>query len=147
MENSTLITILVAVAPVVSAVLVAVFNNWDKFNSNKKATEQVVKITTETQADVVDMKQQLKNISIAQRTGLQTMILEKCKWINNAIRKGDTNYQEELKQLIILYREYHQCGYNSQGKLYFNDTIAKASEQDNVMVRELMNTYFSEYVP
>ena len=147
MENSTLITILVAVAPVVSAVLVAVFNNWDKFNSNKKATEQVVKITTETQADVADMKQQLKNISIAQRTGLQTMILEKCKWINNAIRKGDTNYQEELKQLIILYREYHQCGYNSQGKLYFNDTIAKASEQDNVMVRELMNTYFSEYVP
>ena len=147
MENSTLLTVLVAVAPVISAVLVAVFNNWDKFNSNKKATEQVVKITTETQADISDMKQQLKKLSIAQRTGLQTMILEKCKWINNAIRKGDRNYQEELKQLIILYREYHLCGYNSQGKLYFNDTIAKASEQDNVMVRELMNTYFSEYVP
>ena len=147
MENSTLLTVLVAVAPVISAVLVAVFNNWDKFNSNKKATEQVVKITTETQADVSDMKQQLKKLSIAQRTGLQTMILEKCKWINNAIRKGDRNYQEELKQLIILYREYHLCGYNSQGKLYFNDTITKASEQDNVMVRELMNTYFSEYEP
>ena len=147
MENSTLLTVLVAVAPVISAVLVAVFNNWDKFNSNKKATEQVVKITTETQADVSDMKQQLKKLSMAQRTGLQTMILEKCKWINNAIRKGDRNYQEELKQLIILYREYHLCGYNSQGKLYFNDTITKASEQDNVMVRELMNTYFSEYEP
>lgn len=146
-ENSTLLTVLIAVAPVISAVLVAVFNNWDKFNSNKKATEQVVKITTETQADISDMKQQLKKLSIAQRTGLQTMILEKCKWINNAIRKGDRNYQEELKQLIILYREYHLCGYNSQGKLYFNDTIAKASEQDNVMVRELMNTYFSEYEP
>ena len=147
MNSTTIIAILAIVAPVISAVLVALLNNWDKINPNKKSMNKVIEITTETKADIADMKQQLKNLSAAQRTGLQTMILEKCKWINNAIRKGDANYQEELKQLIILYREYHLCGYNSQGKLYFNDTLNRASEQDNVAVRELMNTYFAEYVP
>ena len=78
---------------------------------------------------------------------MQTQILEKCKRINHAIDVGDVNYEEDLKQLIILFKDYHLCGYNSQGKLYFNDTIAKASEVDNVMVRELMNTYFAEYEP
>jgi hypothetical protein len=153
-DMNTFLAVLAIVAPIVSAVLVAVLNNWDKINRNKTVIREVRDITTETKetvettkADVEAMKAQLKNLSIAQRTGLQTMILEKCKRINQAINVGDVNYEEELKQLIILYREYHSCGYNSQGKLYFNDTIAKASESNNVMVRELMNTYFAEYEP
>lgn len=144
---STFIAVLAIIGPVVSATLVALLNNWDKINPNKKTVKNVYTIVEGTQADVVSIKAQLKNISIAQRTGLQTQILEKCKRINQAIQKGDVSYEEELKQLIILYREYHLCGYNSQGKLYFNDTIARASEDNNVMVRELMNTYFAEYEP
>ena len=144
---STFIAVLAIIGPIVSATLVALLNNWDKINPNKKTVKNVYTIVEGTQADVVSIKAQLKNISIAQRTGLQTQILEKCKRINQAIQKGDVSYEEELKQLIILYREYHLCGYNSQGKLYFNDTIARASEDNNVMVRELMNTYFAEYEP
>lgn len=144
---NNLLAVLAIVGPIVSAVLVALLNNWDKINPNKKTVKNVYTIVEETQSDVVSIKAQLKNISVAQRTGLQTQILEKCKRINQAIQKGDVSYEEELKQLIILYREYHLCGYNSQGKLYFNDTIARASEKDNVMVRELMNTYFAEYEP
>ena len=158
MDKATVIAILAIVMPVVSAVLVALLNNWDKINPNKKVIrevrdvaldtkDEVKALAVETKSDIEAIKAQLKNLSIAQRTGLQTQILEKCKRINQAISVGDVNYEEELKQLIILYREYHLCGYNSQGKLYFNDTIARASEQDNVMVRELMNTYFAEYEP
>ena len=144
---TTLLALCATVAPVLSAVLVALLNNWDKINPNKKRIKNRETITTDTQTDVTSIKAQLKNISAAQRTGLQTQILEKCKRINHAINTGDVNYEEDLKQLIILFKDYHLCGYNSQGKLYFNDTIAKASEVDNVMVRELMNTYFAEYEP
>lgn len=148
MENTnSIIATLAILAPVVSAVLVAVLNNWDKLNPNKRFMKEVKTVVVDTQSDVTSIKAQLKNISIAQRTGLQTQILEKCRRINNAISAGDDSYAEELKQLIILYREYHLCGYNSQGKLYFNDTIARASEANNVLVRELMNTYFAEYEP
>ena len=88
----------------------------------------------------------MQKMSSAQRTGLQTQILEKCKRIQQAV-DADKDFSEELKQLIILYREYYLCGFNSQGRLYFNDTIDKASRANNVLVRELMNTYFSEYDP
>ena len=160
-QNVGFLAVLAIAAPFVSAIVVALLNNWEKLNPNRKVLKDVLKtvsdtqqtaannhkMAAETQADMVIVKAQLKNLSVAQRTGLQTMILEKCKKINNAIAKGDVSYEEELKQLIILYREYHSCGYNSQGKLYFNDTITKASEHDNVMVRELMNTYFADYEP
>lgn len=132
--------------PVISAVLVAVFNNWEKINPGKRDIKDVKQITTETQADVALLKAQMQKMSSAQRTGLQTQILEKCKRIQQAV-DADKDFSEELKQLIILYREYHLCGFNSQGKLYFNDTIDKASRANNVLVRELMNTYFSEYDP
>lgn len=158
---SNALAILAILAPFVSAIVVALLNNWEKLNPNKRVIRDTQKtvsdiqktvsdiqvVASENQADMIIVKAQLKNLSHAQRTGLQTMILEKCRKINNAIQKGDMNYEEELKQLIILYREYHSCGYNSQGKLYFNDTITRASEDNNVMVRELMNTYFSEYEP
>lgn len=158
---SNALAILAILAPFVSAIVVALLNNWEKLNPNKRVIRDTQKtvsdiqktvsdiqvVASENQADMIIVKAQLKNLSHAQRTGLQTMILEKCRKINNAISKGDVNYEEELKQLIILYREYHSCSYNSQGKLYFNDTIARASEDNNVMVRELMNTYFSEYEP
>lgn len=160
-QNVSFLAVLAIAAPFVSAIVVALLNNWEKLNPNRKVLKDVLKtvsdtqqtaannqkMAAETQADMVIVKAQLKNLSVAQRTGLQTMILEKCKKINNAIAKGDASYEEELKQLIILYREYHSCGYNSQGKLYFNDTIARASEHDNVMVRELMNTNFADYEP
>lgn len=97
--------------------------------------------------EVKTLTKQIHRLSSAQRTGLQTQILEKSRRIQLVIDRGDVDYEEELKQLIILYREYYICGFNCQGKLYFNDTIAKASEDNNTLVRGLMNTYFSEYQP
>lgn len=101
----------------------------------------------ETKEEVKMLTEQMHRLQSTQRTGLQTQILEKSRRIQLAINKDDVDYEEELKQLIILYREYYVCGFNRQGKLYFNDTIAKASEDNNTLVRGLMNTYFSEYEP
>lgn len=146
--------ILIAALPVVSAVLVALLNNWEKLNPGKRHIKDVLNIVQEmekssheTQEEVKTLTKQIHRLSSAQRTGLQTQILEKSRRIQLAIDKGDVDYEEELKQLIILYREYYICGFNCQGKLYFNDTIAKASEDNNTLVRGLMNTYFSEYQP
>ena len=130
-----------------SAVLVAVLNNWDKFNKDKKRMKEMLQAVTETEKKVNSIDSEMHRLQSAQRTGLQTQILEKCRRINIAIDKGDVDYAEELKQLIILYREYNLCGFNSQGKLYFNDTIERASEHNNVLVRDLMNTYFADYEP
>jgi uncharacterized protein YoxC len=146
-KGETILSISAIVGPLISAVLVAVLNNWDKINKNKKYTKEIYQNTTEMQADVTMLKSQMKNLTSAQRTALQTQILEKCKRIQQAIETNNDDFGEELKQLIILYREYHLCGFNSQGKLYFNDTINRASEHNNVLVRDLMNTYFSEYDP
>lgn len=130
-----------------SAVLVAVLNNWDKFNKDKKRMKEMLQAVTETEKKVDSIDSEMHRLQSAQRTGLQTQILEKCRRINIAIDKGYEDYSEELKQLIILYREYHLCGFNSQGKLYFNDTIERASKHNNVLVRDLMNTYFADYEP
>lgn len=146
--------ILIAVLPVVSAVLVAVLNNWEKLNPGKRYIKDVLKSVKETeqsiksaQSEMEQITQQIHKLQSAQRTGLQTQILEKCRRIQLAIEDGEMDYEEELKQLIILYHEYHSCGFNSQGKLYFNDTIEKASEDNNPLVRGLMNTYFADYEP
>lgn len=134
-------------APVVSAVLVAVLNNWEKINPGKRYTKEILKSVTDQSKVVSDLSEQMTRMQSAQRTALQTQILEKCKRINTAIDKGDTDYSEELKQLIILFREYYLCGFNSQGKIYFNDTLARAGEDDPSLAHELMNMYFSEYDP
>ena len=147
-------TTLAIVMPVVSAVLVAILNNWEKINPGKKRTKQTLeavnKLTDnmkEMSDEIQGMKTDFDRMQSAQRTALQTQILEKCRVIQLAVHDGEKDYSEELKQLIILYREYALCGFNSQGKLYFNDTIALVSEHDNVLVRELMNTLFPEYEP
>ena len=145
--NDTLTLILTVGSPALSAILVALFNNWDKINPSKKQTKETLDVVTNLSADMKDVKEDMVRMQSAQRTGLQTQILEKCRRINIAIEKGDVDYEEELKQLIILYKEYHTCGFNSQGRLYFNDTIERASEHNNVLVRELMNTYFADYEP
>lgn len=134
-------------APVVSAVLVAVLNNWEKINPGKRYTKEILKSVTDQSKAVSDLSEQMTRMQSAQRTALQTQILEKCKRINTAIDKGDTDYSEELKQLIILFREYYLCGFNSQGKIYFNDTLARAGEDNPSLAHELMNMYFSEYDP
>lgn len=147
MTGELILGISAIAGPMISAVLVAVLNNWDKINKNKAVIKEMNQRSIETQADVSLMKSQMSKLTSAQRTGLQTQILEKCKRIQNAIDLGRDDYSEELKQLIILYREYYLCGFNSQGKLYFNDTIDKAAQHNNVLVHDLMNTYFSEYDP
>lgn len=134
-------------APFVSAVLVAVLNNWEKINPGKKYTKEILRSVTDQSKELSDLSEQMTRMQSAQRTALQTQILEKCKRINTAIDKGDTDYSEELKQLIILFREYYLCGFNSQGKIYFNDTLARAGEDDPSLAHELMNMYFSEYDP
>ena len=147
-------TILIATLPVVSAVLVAVFNNFDKINPSKRKIKEMHELVNLLKRDIKDhsekfddMSNKVDTISSAQRTSLQTHILANCKSVQDAINHGDIDYEEELKQLIILYREYYLCGYNSQGKLYFNDTIAKAADDNNTLLHELMNTYFPEYNP
>ena len=147
MTTESILAIAAMICPVVSAVLVALLNNWNKINPNKKYTKEIYQRTIETQADVTLLKTQMKNMTSAQRTALQTQILEKCRRIQESFEIDGADFREELKQLIILYREYYLCGFNSQGKLYFNDTIDKASKHDNVLVRDLMNTYFAEYDP
>ena len=147
MNTELILGIAAAASPVVSSVLVAVFNNWEKINPNKKLTKEINQRTVETQADVTMIKAQMSKMTSAQRTSLQTQILEKCKKIQQLIELDRDDFGEELKQLIILCREYYLCGFSSQGRLYFNDTIDKASQHNNVLVRDLMNTYFSEYDP
>lgn len=150
--------IFIAALPVISAVLVALFNNWEKINPSKRKVNEMYKVVselkTELQASIQanntkfsEICKQVDTISSAQRVSLQTRILEYCKTIQDAIDAGETDYSEELKQLIILYKEYYLCGYNSQGRLYFNDTIEKAADDNNTLVYELMTTYFSEYDP
>lgn len=130
-----------------SAVTVALLENWDKINPDKKRIREMLQTVTDTKQEVDNLANEMQRMQSAQRTALQTQILQACKRINIAIDKGDLDYEEDLKQLIILYKEYHLCGFNHQGQLYFNNTIEKASEHNNVIVRELMNTYFSDYEP
>lgn len=146
--------IIIAALPVVSAILVAVFNNWEKINPSKRRVNEMYKLVSELKASIQandkkfdEISKQVDTVSSAQRVSLQTRILEYCKTIQDAIDRGEIEYKEELKQLIILYREYYLCGYNSQGRLYFNDTISKAADDNNTLVHELMTTYFSEYDP
>lgn len=139
--------ILSAILSVLSAVLVAVLNNWDRLNKSKKRVNETYNSVQQLQESVKELTAQMKTVSSAQRTSLQTHILEDCKFIQDAIDAGEVDYEEELKQLIILYREYYLCGYNNQGRLYFNDTITKAAEDNNILVHELMNAYFPEYDP
>lgn len=133
----------------ISSVTVAVLNNWDKINPSKKIIKELQKSSEEFQQSTKQgmdaMSEQIRTISSAQRTSLQTTILKDCKFVHNAIAAGDIDYSEELKQLIILYREYYFCGYNNQGKRYFHDTIELASEHNPTLVHELMNTYFPEF--
>lgn len=124
--------VLIAVLPVISAVLVAVLNNWEKLNPGKRYIKDVLKLVQEMERSSQEAKEEVKTLTeqmhrlqSAQRTGLQTQILEKSRRIQLAIDKDDVDYEEELKQLIILYREYYVCGFNCQGKLYFNDTKQK----------------------
>lgn len=147
-------SIIPAVIGLLSAVIVALLENWDKINPDKRRMKEMLQTVTDTKKEVSDTKKELDKLNAemqrmqsAQRTALQTDILQACKKINIAISKGEVDYSEDLKQLIILYKEYHTCGFNHQGQLYFNDTITKASEDNNVLVRELMNTYFSDYQP
>ncbi len=148
------IAVLAIVGPLVSAVLVALLNNWDKVNKNKKREIEMynkvdyLQTAAQNRDKQIDMlNEKISTISSAQRASLQTHILEDCKVIQSTIEKGETNYSEELKQLIILYREYYLCGYNHQGQLYFNNTIEKAAEDNSIQVHELMNNYFPEYEP
>lgn len=147
MKTELILGIAAIAGPIISSVMVALLNNWDKINKNKAVIKEMNQRSIETQADVSLMKAQMDKLTSAQRTGLQTQILEKCKCIQTAIELDRDDFGEELKQLIILYREYYLCGFNSQGKLYFNDTIDKAAQHNNILVRDLMNTYFSEYDP
>lgn len=135
------------VGPVVSATLVALLNNWDKINPSRKHLKEVLKTINDTQNDVSVIKAQMKNLSSAQKAALQTQILEKCRRIQIVLDAGSNGYEEDLKQLIILYREYRTCGFNCQGKIYFDSTIKKAAECNNLLVHELMNQYFSDYDP
>lgn len=134
-------------APVASSVLVALLSNWDKINPSKKKIQDIYEDSKATKEMVNNLEKEMQPLKEATRTSLQTMILEKCRKIQISIDSGEKDYSEQLKQLIILYKEYWLCKFNHQGQLYFDNTIKRASEDDNILVRELMNTYFPEYAP
>lgn len=147
-------TIIITISPLVSAILVALLNNWDKINPSKRRVNEMHKSICELQQSLEAcntkfqlMCEQMDTVSSAQKISLQTRILEFCKTIQDCIKANNNDYAEELKQLIILYREYYLCGYNSQGRLYFNDTLDMVAKHNNVLAHELMTTYFSEYDP
>lgn len=152
--SEIILTIATITLPVVSSVLTAILNNWEKINPSKRKSKETYEIVQEIKSENAlqhkkfdEMSETVETMASALRTSLQTHILSDCKKIQNAIDIGDVDYEEELKQLIILYREYFLCGYNKQGKLYFNDTINKAADDNNTLVHELMNIYFPEYDP
>ncbi|MCM1363026.1 MAG: hypothetical protein NC235_14185 [Clostridiales bacterium] len=81
--------VLIAVLPVISAVLVAVLNNWEKLNPGKRYIKDVLKLvqemersSQETKEEVKILTEQMHRLQSAQRTGLQTQILEKAGEFN-----------------------------------------------------------------
>lgn len=161
--------ILAIILPVVSAVLVAVFNNWEKINPAKRKINDILDITKETKEtaeqnkkDIVkldkEMRQnvghlnrQVDKIREAQKTELQTQILNKCKAITARREKGHyvehiQDYTEDLKQLIILYKEYYTNGFNHYGQIYFDKTLAEMEQIHPHIASDLMQTLFSDYV-
>lgn len=136
----TFIKILAIVAPTFGAIIIELLKS-------RKLSKETLKVVTAMSEDMPAIKSELKLMKSASRTGLQTQILEKCKRIQIAVKDDEIDYEEELKQLIILYKEYYSCGFNSQGRLYFNDTIKLVAEHDNVLVRNYMNMLFPEYDP
>lgn len=161
---------LAVVLPVVSAVLVALFNNWEKINPAKKKINDILDITKETKesteknrqeieeldkamkADVTEISEQIKSIKESQKTELQTQILNKCKEITTELNNGDyendpVDFTEDMKQLIILYREYYNAGFNHHGQIYFDNTFKKAEALYPNITTDLMQTLFSDYKP
>lgn len=134
------IKILAILVPTAGAIIVEIIKS-------RKLSKQTLEVVTAMQKDIPTLKSDISLMKSASRTGLQTQILEKSKWIQLAIKDGEKEYDEELKQLIILFKEYHACGFNSQGKIYFNDTLRMAAERNSVLVHDLMNTLFPEYEP
>lgn len=135
-----LIKILAILVPTAGAIIVEIIKS-------RKLSKQTLEVVTAMQKDIPTLKSDISLMKSASRTGLQTQILEKSKWIQLAIKDGEKEYDEELKQLIILFKEYHACGFNSQGKIYFNDTLRMAAEHNSVLVHDLMNTLFPDYDP
>lgn len=149
-----IVEVLIIVSPIISAVLVALLNNWEKFNKGKRTIRDMSVKLNDVEADVKETAYQLagiegdmKKISSAQHAILQSNILEDCKAIQDTVRNEKKLYDETLKRLIILFREYYMCGFNSQAKLYFDETLEAAAEINNALVHSLMTYYFPEYDP
>lgn len=149
-----IVEVLIVVSPVISAVLVALLNNWEKFNKGKRTIRDMSIKLTDVETEVKETAYQLagieggmKKISSAQHAILQSSILQDCKVIQDSVRNEKKLYDEALKRLIILFREYYMCGFNSQAKLYFDETLEAAADIDNALVHSLMTYYFPEYDP
>ena len=80
--------------PLVSAVLVAVLNNWDKINPGKKYTKQILESVTQQKTEIAKLSEQMTRMQSAQRTALQTQILE---YLNEQKRNVTI---EELSELF-----------------------------------------------
>lgn len=81
--------VLITVLPVISAVLVAVLDNWEKLNPGKRYIKDVLKLvqemersSQETKEEVKTLTEKMHRLQSAQRTGLQTQILEKAGEFN-----------------------------------------------------------------
>lgn len=153
-EKTYIVEILIVVSPLISGVLVALFNNWEKFNKGKRTLRDISVKLTKVEVDVKETATQLAGIGVgmrrlssAQHAILQSNILEDCKLIQDSIKNDKTLHEDMLKRLIILYREYYMCGFNSQAKLYFDETLEEATTMNNALVHSLMTYYFPEYDP
>lgn len=142
--------ILALVLPVVSAILVAVFNNWEKINPTKKQLTEIQETAKQNKSDIAKLSHKLERVRSSQKTELQTQILNKCKEINAESKNGHyavnvSDYTEDMKQLIILYREYYMLGFNHYGQTYFEETYAAAKDLYPHIAVDLMQQLFPEY--
>lgn len=78
--------VLIAVLPVISAVLVAVLNNWEKLNPGKRYIKDVLKLVQEMERSSQEAKEEVKTLTeqmhrLQQHSvpASQTQILEKSR--------------------------------------------------------------------
>ena len=62
-----------------SAVTVALLENWDKINPDKKRIREMLQTVTDTKQEVDNLTKEMDRMQSAQRTALQTQILQACK--------------------------------------------------------------------
>lgn len=153
--------IIIGIIAALPTIVVALIQNSDKFSKRKKESDKLLQAIDNLSTDIKQIKEELddakednaklqkdvKRLTSAQQAVLQSIILKNCKTIQSKLKKEANLCEDKLKELIITFREYRLCGFNSQAKLYFDETIKICAAEDNDRVRDLMSHYYFDYDP